>query len=434
MHEDEQHEDGNVTVPHTARRRTASIRVSDGAGTYYRWLMNCLDGIEKDVPRIIPSAEAAARVHVEGGAIGIDGDASFLYEGFGRCGGLMSLATRRPDMRIRLTGLVDSGASAGALAGVDRRPDGWIRIGFGSGCVLDRAIAEGAPFDHVVRNHAAVHNGLFPLGDGLWMVPTVQHANLVALWVWTGEFVAACTRLGKMPLMFQGFAFPGGRERALKLGGPAVLGGAGCGSEWLFHDQPPEPVAAGVTGRAYLLEVRAILERVWSRETGNIRRAATVAAQAREKGHTIRVAAEFHAFNGIRNRPCNASWLSYGMPRDAGSNSIKAGDVILCMGYTEVRKDCADAARAAGATFMTSFSSCLERRRLSERPTGENRRPDELFIDQHWPFGDAVVQFPGYDIKLLPPSGVVGEAILQMFTAEVYTLLAAAGNNPEDTR
>ena len=421
MHDDGQHGEGNVTVRNTARRRTASIRVPDGAGTYYRWLKDCLDGMEKEVPSIVRSAEAAARVHVEGGAIGIAGDASFLYEGFGRCGGLMSLATRRPDMRIRLTGLVDPAASANALAGAAREPDGWIRIGFGSGSVLDRAAADGTPFDYVVRNRASEHNGLFPAGDGLWVVPTVQLANLVALWVWTGEFVAACTRLGKMPLMFQGFAFPGGRERALKLGGTAVLGGAGCGSERLFHDQTPAPVAAGETGRAYLLDVRAILERVWSREEVNIRRAAAVAALAREKGHAIRVVAECHAFNSIRNRPCNPSWLSYGMPGDAGSDSIQAGDAILCMGYTDVRKDCADAARAAGATFMTSFSPCLEREGMPPGPGREYRRPDELFIDQHWPLGDAVVQFPGYDIGILPPSGVAGEAVLQMFTAEVQS-------------
>ena len=402
-----------------------------GAETYYRWLMGCLDGIEKDLPQITRSAEAAARVHVSGGAIGIAGDTSFIFEGFGRSGGLMSLATRRPDMRIRLTGLVDAGAYKASGPSATRDSDGWVHIGFGNRRVLKRALAGGAPFDFAIDNHSAEHNGLFPGGDGTWVVPTVQNANIVALWVWTGEFAAACTRLGKMPLMFQAFT-AGGKERAMRLGCPEVLTGNGGGSKKLFHEEPPKPVAPGVAGREYLRRLRAILKRVHDLEMEDIRRAAAVAAEARRKGHVFYLVPDGgHAFF-YQGRPCNTNywvlpgkkthWENWTRPeRDV----FKAGDAVLYVGYLSLNTRHADTVRAAGATFMASISLAARRRGHSGRPGNLGMRPGELLIDQHWLFGDAAVQFPGYDIKVLPPSGVIGEATIQMVTSELHTILTA---------
>ncbi len=48
--------------------------------------------------------------------------------------------------------------------------------------------------------------------------------------------------------------------------------------------------------------------------------------------------------------------------------------------------------------------------------------PDEIFIDQHWPSGDALVRFPGYDIKILPPSGGGGKAVIEMFVSERHEI------------
>jgi hypothetical protein len=45
----------------------------------------------------------------------------------------------------------------------------------------------------------------------------------------------------------------------------------------------------------------------------------------------------------------------------------------------------------------------------------------DVFINQHWEPGDAAVAMPGYDIRILPPSGVA-----QLFIYEV--MLRAAGS------
>ena len=56
----------------------------------------------------------------------------------------------------------------------------------------------------------------------------------------------------------------------------------------------------------------------------------------------------------------------------------------------------------------------------------------EIFIDQHWRFGDAVATVPGYDIKIFPTSGVIADAALWMVNAEMFALLCPQAAPPAD--
>ena len=79
--------------------------------------------------------------------------------------------------------------------------------------------------------------------------------NVTELWTWTAEFVAACTRLGKMPVLYQSYGLPGGYERAKKYQGKR------------FHDDLTiRPIAAGVLGKEYLNQIKGMLARI--QETG----------------------------------------------------------------------------------------------------------------------------------------------------------------------
>lgn len=49
----------------------------------------------------------------------------------------------------------------------------------------------------------------------------------------------------------------------------------------------------------------------------------------------------------------------------------------------------------------------------------------EIVIDEHWPFGDASVLAPGYDVRLLPVSGIA-----QLF---IYELLVNAATEPRSS-
>ena len=48
----------------------------------------------------------------------------------------------------------------------------------------------------------------------------------------------------------------------------------------------------------------------------------------------------------------------------------------------------------------------------------------EIHVDPYWTYGDAAVEIPGYDIMILPPSGVVQTAALWMIIGEIAGALS----------
>ena len=81
-----------------------------------------------------------------------------------------------------------------------------------------------------------------PTGLFLNKFPVDTVINVAKLWAWTGEFVAACARMGKMPTLYKSYGLPGGYERAKKYEGTR------------FHDDLSiQPIAAGVLEKEYLL-------------------------------------------------------------------------------------------------------------------------------------------------------------------------------------
>jgi len=295
--------------------------------------------------------------------------------------------------------------------------------------VLERASqrleADGeARFDSTADNHAAEHGGLFrPLpaqpqskavAEDQWLVPTDPTANVAAAWVWVGEFVAACTRLGKMPPMYQGYAVPGAKERTVRIG------------RVKFHSQAPQPVPPGRVGREFLLAVRKDMAAVHAAELGNIRRAAEMVLEARDVGKRSWVFAHNHAL--VRQLPCahdpgyfpqlNGDWFSV-----REGVELAPGDFVLCVGFSSLYRGekfgfFAERARELGVRLAWSITDYNQEEVLAIQP-------GELFINQHWGYGDAVAPIPGYDVKILPTSGVIAQAVLWMASAEVHNILSA---------
>jgi hypothetical protein len=76
-------------------------------------------------------------------------------------------------------------------------------------------------------------------------------ANVIDLWTWTGEFVAACTRLGRTPVLYQSYGLPGGPERGKKYQG-----------EKFHEDLSVNPIPSGVLGREYLDQIQRMLAKI----------------------------------------------------------------------------------------------------------------------------------------------------------------------------
>jgi len=403
-----------------------------GAEAYYQWLQTCLDGLEKDIPSITKSAEAAARLYVRRDAkymVYPLGDEGFKAEVVGRSGGLCLVGRGwniRPnrEMIVLLVLREDKWDQTIAVAKKAKSPEHMV-IAFGRAELIERARQEGVEFDFVIDNHAAPHGGLFQDTDGNWVVPTSPTANIAAQRGWMGEFIAACTRLGRMPAVLQAYAVPGGRKRDDKLGFRK------------FHGHEPRPMPPGRAGAEYLKVLRRDLASLRRHGMGNIRKLADLALAIRAEGKTVYGYFQSHGMmKGQVGYPgdlgyfeqYNETWFK---PRN--DVTLQAGDLVFCVGYDQQYhgwgyRDWDRNVRKQGVRLAHSFTSYPDVPRqtvpANKRSDASTIPPDEIYIDQRWGWGDAVVEFPGYDVKVLTVSGVICDAIWWMVNAEMFEILS----------
>lgn len=404
------------------------------AEEYSRWVQSCIDDVERDIPAMRASAEAAAQRYIATGAyICTRGDTSFAMEITYRSGGLFNLTqfVKEDAPNIGQVGIVLYAVREHMLeldvACINElRRQGIDVVAFGNAATLVGLRDAGIPPTMLVEIPAAPHNGLFRGANDRWLIPTRPVANGITIWTWVGEFVAACTREGKMPVMYQGDAVKG-KVRMAKF--PNMK---------LHPDYTPTPVPAGELGQAYLTELRATMMTIAREELPDIQAAATLAADAHREGHGVYAFLHghgmlFETLTGPHDSrvftKLNDDWF-----RQRKDITLQAGDVVFCDGFDSVFQgkrwhEFAEQARAVGATLIwsiTDYRSAGVTQDLVNAaidPEGSQADaytipPDEIFINQHWALGDAVVDVPGYDVKILPTSGVIGQSILWMLQAE----------------
>ncbi len=235
------------------------------------------------------SAGKAAEEYWSGGNIWAAGrQADFISEACNRAGGLMAIAPlggqvpRRHDIILY--------AVPGALEGEDLK-------------MLDQWREKGAmviPFS----SSAGVFGNHFP-------IDTV--ANVIDLWTWTGEFVAACTRLGQMPVLYQSYGLPGGRERAKKYQGKR------------FHDDSAvQPIACGVLGREYLNQVQGMLAKINETQMPRILQAARWWGQVSKASATVLVTGHMFPRHGQDARTLQMSDFA-AVPARVNKDLLDAG-------------------------------------------------------------------------------------------------------------
>jgi hypothetical protein len=395
------------------------------AKAYCQWVVSCADAVEKDLPAISASADAAAAKYVKDDyELGVFGDEGVVGELYGRSGGMMRLSVDNHsapvplnDPRLKCVVLVtlreDNLDATVAKAKEFMRHGNKMLVAIGRRDLVEKAKSGGVAFDAAFDSHAAPHGGLFPNARGKWMIATDPVASMIVAWTWTGEFVAACTRLGKMPPVYQGFAVPGGVERAKKIGSIK------------FHEATPKPVPAGSVGRQYLAAQKSDLAALLKDEETKVRQVAELAARTGQAGKAVYCFVHGHAL--LRHVPfppndpgffkrANRSWFDL----EPGFQ-LSAGDFVFCVGFDTVFQgkqwgDFAENARKAGAKLAWSLAT-YRTDDIKTIPAGE------LLVDQHWAFGDAVAAVDGYDVKILPTGGVQGEVAYWMVNAEMLQLL-----------
>jgi len=385
-------------------------KTTGGSQMYHAWLKGCLKDIRHDVPSITKSAESAARLYVNDTyEIGAWGDPGFVEEFRGRSGGIMPIrwAVRENATKsIVLMTLRDDRLADDLRQAAEFEKQGNAVVVFARKTVA-KELHSSANLS-LVDTHAAEHGGLIPSGDK-WLVPTDPPANIAALWAWTGEFIAACTRLGKAPVIWQSMMVPGAMERNNKY--LSAMDHATPKGR-LFVDECPPPFPPGKAARAYLDGVMKNLNEVFDKEGATIRAVASVALRTHADGGAAYAALTGHSLMhemGCAHDP--------GLFKPVTNADIKPADFVIGMGYDDILTgkfwdNVAEEIRPTGAKIAWSFTDY--------RPDAvKSVLPGEMYINQHWSMGDSLVSVPGYDVKILPPSGVIGDAIYWSINAEM---------------
>jgi hypothetical protein len=335
------------------------------------------------------AAEAAANRFLSGGNLWIAGSIPlFDVEWTNRSGGLMPAAALKNIDNLTSADVLVYGSMMGSESDDLRflgqaRAKGALIVVFGTGArssslrvSADFFLAADLPSDT-------------PLAAQIAACVNVAH-----LWAFTGDLVAACTREGRMPTMWQSIKVPGSTERNRRI------------RPLKFHEPlPVGPVKPGVLGNDYLSGLSSSLKKL-DTEVGSIRDAGQIIRRAVESKHAV-----FHAnlghFEPARLLPPGFPIPLTILPAKEPEAEIRktgtSGDALFIIWYHEMPTPLLAAAQDQGIR-----SICL----AATNPFAPlDTSPADVYIDPQWVVGDALVEVPGYDVRILPPSAVLNSLV-----------------------
>ena len=374
---------------------------------YLEALMVGVEEARKDISQIVGAAEAVVPRLVAGGDLYIASvRPDFVSEGYTRSGGLMMLKPydpveepsekdavlvgwtgTAPDQDPVLLGrLQDTGAFTVGIGPAAGELSAKVKVFLESVLPLPSPVT--VPFC----------NAAYPL---------VSLQNLILLWTFTGELVAALTRCGRMPAMYQSVLVPGARER-----------NAGFRTH-RFHQRHMVPsLPPGLLGGAYLDQIKSCLRTVCHQEIRAIEQVAQACADVWKRGNRI------HAFL-ISHFPVHQA----GAPGDAGfmdplsictgetpdltelEKKLRPGDLFFFLGYYRRPVKAYEIVRRRACQIVEIITGTDE-----PAPAGP---PPDYVIRPGWPYTDSLVPVPGYDIRILPASGILQTAIYWAVVGEM---------------
>jgi hypothetical protein len=330
------------------------------------------------IPAMQAPAEAAAARLSEGGALWAAGHPAWVSELTGRAGGMMMIKNLGDNLPVERDVVLFARVAEVELPTAVLE-SGALVIGFG-----EDSNGYEIPWFHTQATDAGI-------------TPTL--ANVIPGWMFTAELVAALTRIGKMPVMFETIGLPGGFPRIYKYQREGIL----------WHEpHDVKPIEAGVLGNQYADGVTEILRRADSENRREFLAAGKWAAEALEGGHRVVMYSMGHFLpdeigkSAIGEDFESAVWNSGFTYLDPPDDAYGAGDVLIHIGYQHPPDGLLRTGRAAGAKVV--YVDILRDRDYVDDP-------DVLWIDPMWKWSDACVTVEGYDIPVLPPSGIVNSAI-----------------------
>lgn len=250
------------------------------------------------------------------------------------------------------------------------------------------------------KQGAAVITFSSPAGVFDHHFPLDTVANVIDLWTWTGEFVAACTRSGQMPVLYQSYGLAGGPERAKKYQGKR------------FHDDlTVRPIAAGVLGREYLDQLERMLAKIDRTQLPQLLQAAKWWSEVPKPAAITLVTG--HLFPRHAQDPRALPLCDFAaVPAWENKDLLEAAHpprFVLYLGYQLAPQKLLAQADALGLKVVYSDVQPAQ----PPQPAG-----NILYIDPAWPLADGCVTVPGYDVPILPASGVIQAALYWTIASE----------------
>lgn len=345
------------------------------AENYLSRLQRIVTQTDSNLATFTESGERAAREFVSEGNLWVTGrQADFISEACGRAGGLMAIAPLVSHVPTNHDIVLY--AAPGALDDSDLSLlKQWQERGV---CVVTFCSSAGLFGEH-------------------YPIDTV--ANVIELWTWTGEFVAACTRLGRMPVLYQSYGLPGGPERGKKYHGKRI-----------HDDLTIQPIAAGVLGRQFLDQIGRMLAKLDNIQRPKLLQAAqwwrrAASATTLVTGHMF----PRHGQDPRALHPCDfvavPAWEDKNLLATSNPPSF-----VLYLGYQFAPQKLVEQAQAMGVKLVY----CDVQPARPPEPAGHI-----LYLAPGWPLDDGCVMVPGYDIPILPASGVIQAAVFWTIASEL---------------
>ena len=240
---------------------------------------------------------------------------------------------------------------------------------------------------------------VLPYG-GATICPLASVLNISAGWLWSIELANACAALGKAPVFLMSGGLATGSDRNRQHEGKP------------FHD-PGEytivPSPAGQKGRELLSEWLRCLVGIRATELDRIDEIGAVAATTRAAGHTVWCASIGHNLHSQHGLDGDPGFFRLVFPEWGEKADLQAGDFFIFNGYYTFPEE-----------ELTATRGTVERSAwILGGKEIETIYPHagEIHVNAYWRYGDASINLPGYDVRVVPPSGVLTTAMLWLLHA-----------------
>lgn len=345
---------------------------------------------ESTLDALADAADASVDRLLAGGNLYLAGEPGMVSEVLGRAGGLCGAKPLPADVAGLKAHDVVVGSDY-AFAGPASYA-GWDKLLASPALVIAFAPAQN-PLSKRKADRLRAFSVQVPDGQRAAVAPAIA----VAQWTYIAELVAAGRRHNRQLAVYLSIFLDEGRLRYQRTTG------------LMFEPElRPEPVPRRQYGAQFLGAVRTALEAVRGEELDKLKQAARWLTEARSANRKT-----------IRNLPGHLPPYEVGHSGDAAiftnakpltatgeegrrwiRENLGAGDVYLLVGYQQNEDDFAAAANALGVRtiFFTSKGP----------GAAQAQNPRHLYINPHWPYTDACLELPGYDVKACPLSAILG--------------------------